>query len=580
MLTRACAQNKAPEAQVRAEPKGLADARKLPQAPPGGGGVGGPSPKAAAPPKGGPAPARGSSRVPFMDDYEREEDLLALPGSRDEVGLFKDPDFPADDASLFGDPDNPPPWHPPKSAIRWLRPDQIVKKGVPVLFSEEKEIVQGALGDAWLLGALGCVATRPDLLDVIFASTRNKLKGIYTLRFFKRGQWKNVVIDDRIPCDETGTPLYARSKDANQIWVMLVEKAYAKMHGCYEALSNGSQTYALRDLTAGAPQTLDLTQETVMDQIANGFLWQQLKLWAQQGLLGCSQADRPAAVTREAEAVRKDIVCNGGLRRRRVYSILEALEPVSGRRFLRLQENLARERAWHAQAHDAKQHDRQSWRWTGEWAAGAAEWLVNPDIRAHLDPQSRGLPAGQFWITFEDWARYFHVLHVCQLFPASWRVPLSTDGEPEPLVLQGTWRRATNMCGGAPRKGNKTWWRNPQFLLTLASGERTQVFVTVSQEDPRYQPNDGAPNGRKPFKKPTRAVDEYACAIGVAVVRKKVLQGKRKGSQLQRADVELMSRPFRRCRDAAVATPKILDPRPSRDEFVIIPMVYDPEKVV
>ena len=565
---------------MRAEPKGLADARKLPQAPPGGGGVGGPSTKAAAPVKGGPAPARGSSRVPFMDDYEREEDLLALPGSRDEVGLFKDPDFPADDASLFGDPDNPPPWHPPKSAIRWLRPDQIVKKGVPVLFSEEKEIVQGSLGDAWLLGALGCVATRPDLLDVIFASTRNKLKGIYTLRFFKRGQWKNVVIDDRIPCDETGTPLYARSKDANQIWVMLVEKAYAKMHGCYEALSNGSQTYALRDLTAGAPQTLDLTQETVMDQIANGFLWQQLKLWAQQGLLGCSQADRPAAVTREAEAVRKDIVYNGGLRRRRVYSILEALEPVSGRRFLRLQENLARERAWHAQAHDAKQHDRQSWRWTGEWAAGAAEWLVNPDIRAHLDPQSRGLPAGQFWITFEDWARYFHVLHVCQLFPASWRVPLSTDGEPEPLVLQGTWRRATNMCGGAPRKGNKTWWRNPQFLLTLASGERTQVFVTVSQEDPRYQPNDGAPNGRKPFKKPTRAVDEYACAIGVAVVRKKVLQGKRKGSQLQRADVELMSRPFRRCRDAAVATPKILDPRPSRDEFVIIPMVYDPEKVV
>ena len=177
-------------------------------------------------------------------------------------------------------------------------------------------------------------------------------------------------------------------------------------------------------------------------------------------------------------------------------------------------------------------------------------------------------------------ARYFHVLHVCQLFPASWRVPLSTDGEPEPLVLQGTWRRATNMCGGAPRKGNKTWWRNPQFLLTLASGERTQVFVTVSQEDPRYQPNDGAPNGRKPFKKPTRAVDEYACAIGVAVVRKKVLAAKRKGAQLQRADVELMSRPFRRCRDAAVATPKILDPRPSRDEFVIIPMVYDPEKVV
>ena len=36
------------------------------------------------------------------------------------------------------------------------------------------------------------------------------------------------------PCDETDTPLYSRSKDAQQIWVLLLEKAYAKMHGCYE----------------------------------------------------------------------------------------------------------------------------------------------------------------------------------------------------------------------------------------------------------------------------------------------------------------------------------------------------------
>ena len=148
------------------------------------------------------------------------------------------------------------------------------------------------------------------------------------MRFFKNGQWRNVVIDDRIPCDQTGTPIYARSRDPTEIWVCLVEKvpsvclarrrrrrrrlrppaapraprrpglrsggggreqpasggergagggptggaargaggsggdgraapgaqAYAKLHGCYEALANGSMTYALRDLTGGAPQ--------------------------------------------------------------------------------------------------------------------------------------------------------------------------------------------------------------------------------------------------------------------------------------------------------------------------------------
>jgi hypothetical protein len=158
------------------------------------------------------------------------------------------------------------------------------------------------------------------------------------------------------------------------------------------------------------------------------------------------------------------------LRRRRVYSILETHEPIVNRRFLKIQTLLGKDRPWLS--------DREPWRWTGEWAAGATEWLSYPDIRTHLDPTNRGLPQGQFWISFEDWSRYFHVLYVCQLFPASWRTPISTDGEPESLVVQGTWRKATGTCGGCPRKGNKTWWRNPQFILSLASGERTQVFVT------------------------------------------------------------------------------------------------------
>jgi len=157
---------------------------------------------------------------------------------------------------------------------------------------------------------------------------------------------------------------------------------------------------------------------------------------------------------------------------------------------------------------------------------------------------------------------------------------MSTDPEPEPLVLQGVWRKALGTCSGSPKKGTPYWWRNPQFILTLSSRERTQVFVTISQEDVRYNPNGSAANGKTPFKKPTANPREYSVAIGVAVVRKNVLQNKKKGSQLQRADIELISRPFRRSRDVSVTTPKILDPRGGADEFVIIPMVYDPADVV
>ena len=50
-------------------------------------------------------------------------------------------------------------------------------------------------------------------------------------------------------------------KDPNELWVPMLEKAYAKLHGSYEALDGGSVTAALVDLTGGIAETLDLTDE-------------------------------------------------------------------------------------------------------------------------------------------------------------------------------------------------------------------------------------------------------------------------------------------------------------------------------
>ncbi len=96
------------------------------------------------------------------------------------------------------------------------------------------------------------------------------------------------------------------------------------------------------------------------------------------------------------------VTYNAGLGRRRIYSILEAQEPVSGKRLLKMRLNLGKSAPW--------QKDRQGWRWTGEWSAGGPEWLSHPDVRIALDPNSRGVGPGEFWMSFEDWTRYFHRL--------------------------------------------------------------------------------------------------------------------------------------------------------------------------
>lgn len=64
--------------------------------------------------------------------------------------------------------------------------------------------------------------------------------GLYVLRFFKNFKWVYVLVDERIPVDSTTKkPVFGHCKQAQEIWVPLIEKAYAKLHGCYENLISG-----------------------------------------------------------------------------------------------------------------------------------------------------------------------------------------------------------------------------------------------------------------------------------------------------------------------------------------------------
>jgi calpain-10 len=77
----------------------------------------------------------------------------------------------------------------------------------------------------------------------------------YQIKLFKDGQWQIVTIDDRIPM-YGNSPIYGKCKDINELWVPLIEKAYAKLHKCYEALNSGSIAAALTDLTGEGSQSL------------------------------------------------------------------------------------------------------------------------------------------------------------------------------------------------------------------------------------------------------------------------------------------------------------------------------------
>ncbi len=73
------------------------------------------------------------------------------------------------------------------------------------------------------------------------------------------------MIDDRLPTRHN-TLVYLRSRDDNEFWCSLIEKAYAKWYGSYQALTSGLASEAAVDLTGGIPEKIDLTSTTMSPQ--------------------------------------------------------------------------------------------------------------------------------------------------------------------------------------------------------------------------------------------------------------------------------------------------------------------------
>ena len=97
----------------------------------------------------------------------------------------------------------------------------------------------------------------------MFVTQEINAAGIYLMRFYLNGKLTPVVVDDYLPVKEDGTPAFATSRDG-ELWVSLLEKAWAKLHGSYALIEGGLPSFAASHLM-GVPAEAYLHDDQVDD---------------------------------------------------------------------------------------------------------------------------------------------------------------------------------------------------------------------------------------------------------------------------------------------------------------------------
>ncbi|KAF2901391.1 hypothetical protein ILUMI_04794, partial [Ignelater luminosus] len=319
---------------------------------------------------------------------------------------FVDEDFPAEYGSLYYSPED----HEADDT-QWLRLCNVKLHGCQnnspwVLFRyplKPTDVVQGifcllvfcfvmhnflwvlgAAGNCWLISALSVLALQHEhIIRRLFITFQVCEEGAYQIRLCKDGKWTSIMVDDRVPCDRDGYPYYAEALE-NQMWVPLIEKAVAKLYGCYETLVAGHLTEGLNMLTGVACTSISVylsdnnRNESNLNTIWSKLLEYRNKRYPMLASCGSNYIDM-----NNEEAEEK------GLETLHCYCVLDVRE-IRERRLIKLLDSRG-ETDWKCELTKADILDLYM----------GSELLLNG--------------SGDLWINLEDLTKYFSAVGVCKL---------------------------------------------------------------------------------------------------------------------------------------------------------------------
>ena len=282
--------------------------------------------------------------------------------------------------------------------ITFVRPNEIFGNEYK-LFSgkiEVNDIKQGSLGDCYFLTALGNICKFPGLIMKIFKTKEINKYGYYELFLRIDGKPTILIIDDYLPVyKETKKPCFAKP-NGKELWVMLLEKAWAKINGGYINTIGGLVHEPFEVLTGFGSRVYNLSDK---DENSKMEILEEMKEADQSNcFISCGTKD-----DNELEKY--------GLVPGHAYSILglNVVETIYKNKItlLRL---------------------RNPWsfkEWIGDWCDNSILWDEKTKSQVNYKKSDDGI----FYMSDTDFFKYFESLQICYMLYDSTSIRYTIEGE-------------------------------------------------------------------------------------------------------------------------------------------------------
>ncbi|XP_068574137.1 calpain-1 catalytic subunit-like [Cebidichthys violaceus] len=384
----------------------------------------------------------------FNQDYQQLKQYCVIRGVR-----YIDDMFPPDSISIGEGILSPS----DLARVEWLRPMKIAPHPDFILDGISRfDFGQGVLGNCWFLASIGALTFQQHILEMVVPIDQTfdaKYCGLFHFRFWRFGKWVDVVIDDKLPTID-GRLIFVHSKDQNEFWPALMEKAYAKVCGSYTDMIAGTPSEAMMDFTGGVHMCIQLS-----DPPAN--LWELMcRAGQSSSLMGCG--------TPQGETPANNLLSNG-LVEGHAYTVTGVKQTMSRGK----QVNLVR--LWNPWGKGE---------WTGDWSDGSSLWqtLSGKDRDMCLSVADDG----EFWMSMEDFCKFYTDLDICSLNPDF------LDGNSchwKTTLYEGRWVAGTT--AGGCMNNRDSYWTNPQYRFKIGGeysgrdGEKNVLLSLMQKPDKR-----------------------------------------------------------------------------------------------